>query len=71
MINELPDPVLMRGGLMTSEEAVQFSTFLGALRARFSNADLDLPTVPDIVETMHVATKEPELNVGKKSDPHA
>ena len=58
MINELPDPVLMRGGLMTSEEAVQFSTFLGALRARFSNADLDLPTVPDIVETMHVATKE-------------
>lgn len=45
---------------MTSDQAVQFATFLGALRARFSNADLDLPTVRDIVETMHVATKEPE-----------
>jgi monoterpene epsilon-lactone hydrolase len=50
----------MRGGLMTSDQAVQFATFLGALRARFSNPDLDLATVRDIVETMHLATKEPE-----------
>ena len=51
---------LMRGGLMASDQAVQFATFLGALRARFSNPDLDSPTVRDIVDTMHLATKEPE-----------
>jgi acetyl esterase/lipase len=45
---------------MASDQAVHFATFLGALRARFSNPDLDLPTVRDIVETMHLATKEPE-----------
>jgi monoterpene epsilon-lactone hydrolase len=45
---------------MASDQAVQFATFLGALRARFSNPDLDLPTVRDVVETMHLATKEPE-----------
>ena len=45
---------------MASDQAVQFATFLGALRARFSNPDLDLPTVRDIVDTMHLATKEPE-----------
>ena len=33
---------------------------LDALRARFSNPDLDLPTVRDVTETMHLATKEPE-----------
>jgi acetyl esterase/lipase len=45
---------------MTSDQAVQFATFLGALRARFSNPDLDLPTVRDVTESMHLATKEPE-----------
>lgn len=45
---------------MASDQAVQFANFLGALRARFSNPDLDLPTVRDIVDTMHLATKEPE-----------
>jgi len=45
---------------MTSDQAVQFATILGKLRARFSNPDLDLATVRDIVETMHLATKEPE-----------
>jgi monoterpene epsilon-lactone hydrolase len=45
---------------MASDQAVQFATFLDALRARFSNPDLDLATVRDIVETMHLATKEPE-----------
>ena len=45
---------------MASDQAVQFANFLGALRARFSNPDLDLPTVRDVTETMHLATKEPE-----------
>jgi epsilon-lactone hydrolase len=45
---------------MTSDQAVQFANFFDALRARFSNPDLDLPTVRDITETMHLATKEPE-----------
>ena len=45
---------------MTSNQAVQFANFLDALRARFSDPDLDLPTVRDVTETMHLATKEPE-----------
>ena len=45
---------------MTSDQVVQFATFLGTLPARFSNPDLDLATVRDIVETMHPATNEPE-----------
>ena len=44
---------------MASDQAVQFANFLGALRARFSNPDLDLPTVRDVTETMHLATKNP------------
>src|ERR1700731_5188728 len=50
----------MRGGLMASDQAVQFATCLGALRAQFSIPDLDLPTVRDVTESMHLATKEPE-----------
>ena len=45
---------------MTSTQAKEFADFLDALRARFSNPDLDLATERDIVETMHLATKEPE-----------
>jgi hypothetical protein len=37
---------------MTSDHAVQFATFLGALRARFSNPDLDLEAVRDIVPAL-------------------
>src|ERR1700722_9890535 len=50
----------MRGGLMASDQAVQFATFLGGRRARFSKPPLDLPTVRDVTESMHLATKEPE-----------
>jgi hypothetical protein len=45
---------------MASEQAVQFANFFAALRARSSNPDLDLPTIRDVVETMHLATKEPK-----------
>src|SRR5271156_5040824 len=51
---------LREGTLMTSTQAKEFADFLDALRARFSNPDLDSATVRDIVETMHLATKEPE-----------
>ncbi|WP_232005302.1 alpha/beta hydrolase [Mycobacterium sp. 852002-53434_SCH5985345] len=49
-----------KGTLMASKQAEQFAEFLGVLSARSSNPDLDLATVRDIIETMHVATKEPE-----------
>jgi epsilon-lactone hydrolase len=45
---------------MTNDQAVQFAAFSGALRARYTNPDLDWATVRDIAETMHLATKEPE-----------
>jgi epsilon-lactone hydrolase len=45
---------------MASKEAVQFARFLEEARARTSNPSLDLPTIRDIVETIHLATKEPE-----------
>jgi len=45
---------------MTSTQAKEFADFLDALRVRFSNPDLDLATQRDIVETMHLAAKEPE-----------
>jgi monoterpene epsilon-lactone hydrolase len=45
---------------MASDQAVRLATFLGNLRDRFSNPALDLSTVRDITETMHLATKEPE-----------
>jgi epsilon-lactone hydrolase len=45
---------------MTSTQAKEFADFLDALRARFSNPDLDLATQRDIVETMHLAATEPE-----------
>jgi monoterpene epsilon-lactone hydrolase len=45
---------------MVSKEAVQFAKFLEELSARSSNPNLDLPTIRDIVETIHLATREPE-----------
>jgi monoterpene epsilon-lactone hydrolase len=45
---------------MPSDQAAQFANFYQDLRTRFSKPDLDLTTLRDIVETMHVATKEPE-----------
>src|SRR3954469_17032566 len=45
---------------MTSYQAAEFANFLSDLRDRSSNPDLDLATIRDIVETIHLATKEPE-----------
>ena len=45
---------------MASNQAVEFAKFFADLSQRSSNPDFDLSTVRDIVETMHLATKEPE-----------
>jgi monoterpene epsilon-lactone hydrolase len=45
---------------MASSQAVEFAQFFADLIKRSSNPDFDLSTVRDIVETMHVATTEPE-----------
>jgi epsilon-lactone hydrolase len=45
---------------MASTQAKVFAEFFGELSARSSNPDLDLATVRDVIETMHLATKEPE-----------
>ena len=45
---------------MASTQAVEFANFFADLSRRSSNPDFDLSTVRDIVETMHVATTEPE-----------
>jgi acetyl esterase/lipase len=45
---------------MASTQAVEFANFFADLTQRSSNRTFDLSTVRDIVETMHVATKEPE-----------
>ena len=45
---------------MTSNESRDFSKFCAALRDRLSDPHLDLATVRDIVETVHIAAKEPE-----------
>jgi acetyl esterase/lipase len=45
---------------MASTQAIEFANFFADLSQRSSNPNFDLSTVRDIVETMHVATKEPE-----------
>jgi epsilon-lactone hydrolase len=45
---------------MASTQAKEFADFFGALSARSANPNLDLETIRDVIETMHVATKEPE-----------
>jgi epsilon-lactone hydrolase len=45
---------------MTSNESREFSQFCGAVRERLSEPDLDLASIRDIVETVHIAAKEPE-----------
>ena len=45
---------------MTSQQAVEFANFFAALSTRSGNPQFDLSTVRDVVETMHLATKEPE-----------
>ena len=53
-------PTRHEGKTMASEQAVEFAYVFGALRARIDNPYLDLPTVRDIFEAMHLLTKEPE-----------
>jgi epsilon-lactone hydrolase len=45
---------------VASTEAVEFADFLAALRSRASDPHVDLATLRDIVESLHLATKEPE-----------
>jgi epsilon-lactone hydrolase len=45
---------------MASTEAKEFAEFFGALSERSGNPNFDLGTVRDVIETMHLATKEPE-----------
>jgi acetyl esterase/lipase len=45
---------------MASTEAIQFADFLATISTRSADPRLDLPTRRDIVETIHLATKEPE-----------
>jgi monoterpene epsilon-lactone hydrolase len=45
---------------MASTQSVEFANFFADLSHRSSNPAFDLSTIRDIVETMHVATKEPE-----------
>jgi epsilon-lactone hydrolase len=45
---------------MASTQAVDFANFFADLSRRSSNPAFDLSTVRDVIETIHVATKEPE-----------
>ncbi|SOX52260.1 alpha/beta hydrolase [Mycobacterium ahvazicum] len=45
---------------MVSTQAKEFADFFGALSARSANPNFDLDTVRDVIESMHLATKEPE-----------
>ena len=45
---------------MVSTQSNEFAEFFGALSARSGNPNFDLGTIRDVIETMHVATKEPE-----------
>jgi acetyl esterase/lipase len=45
---------------MVSNEAIEFANFLAALRTRSSDPRFDLPTIRDIIETIQLASKEPE-----------
>ena len=45
---------------MASAQAKEFAEFYGELSTRSSNPNFDLATVRDVIETMHLATKEPE-----------
>src|SRR6476469_10400711 len=56
----VPDREAVGAKPAASHQAVAFANFYDTLRARFSNPDLDLPTIRDVLETMHLATKEPE-----------
>src|ERR1700683_1793803 len=45
---------------MASNQAIEFADFLTTLSSRSSDPHLDLPTIRDIIETIHFATREPD-----------
>jgi epsilon-lactone hydrolase len=45
---------------MASTQAIEFANFLASLNTRTSDPNLDLPTIRDIIETIHLAATEPE-----------
>jgi epsilon-lactone hydrolase len=45
---------------MSSNESREFAQFCAAVRGRLSDPGLDLATIRDIVEAVHMAAKEPE-----------
>jgi epsilon-lactone hydrolase len=45
---------------MASTQAKELVDFFGELSARSSNPNFDIATVRDVIETIHLATKEPE-----------
>jgi acetyl esterase/lipase len=45
---------------VASTEAIEFADLLTTLSSRSSDPHLDLPTIRDIIETIHLATTEPE-----------
>jgi monoterpene epsilon-lactone hydrolase len=45
---------------MVSEQADRFANFLAELRRRSGNPSFDLSTLRDVIENIHLATKEPE-----------
>ncbi len=45
---------------MASQQSTEFANFYAALSQSVANPELGLPTVRDIVENIHLATKEPE-----------
>src|ERR1700727_408163 len=51
---------LTRGDLMASTHAKELADFFGELSTRSANPDFDLATVRDVIETIHLATREPE-----------
>lgn len=45
---------------MASQQAAEFTKFLADLSLRASKPNFEVPTIRDVVENIHVATKEPE-----------
>jgi monoterpene epsilon-lactone hydrolase len=56
----IPAGAESKGNSMTSNESRDFAKFCAAVRERLSAPDLDLATIRDIVESVHIAAKEPE-----------
>ncbi|OBG28729.1 alpha/beta hydrolase [Mycobacterium sp. 852002-51057_SCH5723018] len=45
---------------MASKQAVEFADFLADIGRRVSNPNFELETIRDVIENIHLATKEPE-----------